>query len=132
MLHCFPCSTRSTLSASLPVFRRVRRWFWASGTPTCALKLRRSDTSAHESTHRVFLRTSSPNGSVTVKFARIGEPGEEVPVLVHGEHYYDMRSIAADIDGAFFAGGGIARAQRAFLEGALPEFQYGAACRICG
>ena len=67
---------------------------------------------------------------MTVKFARIGEPGEEVPVLVHGEHYYDMRSIAADIDGAFFAGGGIARAQRAFLEGALPEFQYGAACRI--
>jgi 2-keto-4-pentenoate hydratase/2-oxohepta-3-ene-1,7-dioic acid hydratase in catechol pathway len=47
-----------------------------------------------------------------------------------GEQYYDLRSITSDFDGAFFAGGGVARAQRAFLEGALPEFQRGASDRI--
>jgi 2,4-diketo-3-deoxy-L-fuconate hydrolase len=65
-----------------------------------------------------------------VKFARLGEPGEEVPVVVDGEYYYDLRSIAADIDGAFFASGGVARAQRAFTEGTLPELPRGESDRI--
>jgi 2,4-diketo-3-deoxy-L-fuconate hydrolase len=65
-----------------------------------------------------------------VKFSRIGEPGEEVPVVVDGEKFYDLRSITPDIDGAFFAADGVSTAQRAFLEGTLAEFKPGVSYRI--
>ena len=65
-----------------------------------------------------------------MKLARIGEPGQEIPVVVDGDHYFDIRSITADVDGAFLAGDGIARVERAFAEGALPELEFGAPRRV--
>lgn len=56
-----------------------------------------------------------------MKFARIGEVGHEIPVLVSQGSYLDLRSLTADLDGAFFTGDGIARARSALHEGALPE-----------
>jgi 2-keto-4-pentenoate hydratase/2-oxohepta-3-ene-1,7-dioic acid hydratase in catechol pathway len=56
-----------------------------------------------------------------MKFARIGDPGHEVPVLVTGERFLDLRSLTTDLDGAFFAGDGVAKVQRAVRDGALPE-----------
>jgi 2-keto-4-pentenoate hydratase/2-oxohepta-3-ene-1,7-dioic acid hydratase in catechol pathway len=56
-----------------------------------------------------------------VTFARIGEPGQEIPVIQHEGHSYDIRSIAADIDGAFLSGDGIAAARAALAAGPLPE-----------
>jgi len=67
-----------------------------------------------------------------MKFARIGEVGHEIPVLVSDGSYLDLRPLTADLDGAFFAGGGIARARSALHDGALPElalaeeFRFGA------
>lgn len=37
-----------------------------------------------------------------MKFARIGNFGNEVPVLIEGDKAYDLRSIAPDIDGEFW------------------------------
>jgi 2-keto-4-pentenoate hydratase/2-oxohepta-3-ene-1,7-dioic acid hydratase in catechol pathway len=54
-----------------------------------------------------------------MKFARIGEIGHEIPVLVTEEGYLDLRPLSGDLDGDFFAGDGIARVRRALEEGAL-------------
>ncbi|MGV8883713.1 MAG: fumarylacetoacetate hydrolase family protein [Rhodoglobus sp.] len=54
-------------------------------------------------------------------FARIGEPGHEIPVIQNDGRSYDLRSIAADIDGAFLSGDGIAAARAALAAGTLPE-----------
>jgi 2-keto-4-pentenoate hydratase/2-oxohepta-3-ene-1,7-dioic acid hydratase in catechol pathway len=67
-----------------------------------------------------------------MKFARIGEVGNEIPVLVTEGSYLDLRSLTTDLDGAFFAGNGIARARSALHDGVLPEltlpeeFRFGA------
>jgi len=37
-----------------------------------------------------------------MRFARLGEPGREVPVLVEGDAYYDISPITEDIAGDFF------------------------------
>jgi 2,4-diketo-3-deoxy-L-fuconate hydrolase len=37
-----------------------------------------------------------------MRFARLGEPGREVPVLVEGDAYYDISPITGDIAGDFF------------------------------
>lgn len=52
--------------------------------------------------------------------ARLGAPGHEVPVVRSGERLLDARSVTADFDAAFFAGGGIDRVRDAL--GELPEF----------
>lgn len=39
-----------------------------------------------------------------MRFARLGPQGSEIPVLVTDDGHYDLRSITADIDGAFLAG----------------------------
>ena len=54
-------------------------------------------------------------------FARIGEPGQEIPVIQNDGRSYDLRSIAADIDGAFLGSDGIAAARAALAAGTLPE-----------
>ncbi|MRX44740.1 fumarylacetoacetate hydrolase family protein [Agromyces kandeliae] len=52
--------------------------------------------------------------------ARLGAPGEEVPVVRVGDRVLDARGVTADYDGAFFAGDGIARLGAAL--DTLPEF----------
>ncbi|WP_347754884.1 fumarylacetoacetate hydrolase family protein [Agrococcus sp. ProA11] len=54
-----------------------------------------------------------------MRLARLGAVGAEVPVIIDGERALDLRSITADIDGAFLADG--MDAARAALEaGELP------------
>ena len=45
-----------------------------------------------------------------VAFGRIGPPGAEIPVARLGSETFDLRPITDDIDGAFLAADGIARA----------------------
>lgn len=55
-----------------------------------------------------------------MRFARLGPVDGEVPVVLAGDIAYDLRSITADIDGAFLAGGGVDRVRAALESGALP------------
>jgi len=55
-----------------------------------------------------------------VRFARLGPVGSEIPVVLHDGKAFDLRSIAADIDGAFFAAGGVEAARVAVNSGSLP------------
>ena len=55
-----------------------------------------------------------------MRFARLGPVGSEIPVVLHDGGAFDLRSIAADIDGAFFAADGIAAARSALAAGTLP------------
>jgi len=52
-------------------------------------------------------------------FARLGDPGTEIPVLRHDGAVYDLRPLTADIDGAFLAADGLARARAAADRGEL-------------
>ena len=51
---------------------------------------------------------------------RLGPPGEETPVIEADGRILDLRPLTDDIDGAFLADGGIARAREAAKEGYLP------------
>jgi 2-keto-4-pentenoate hydratase/2-oxohepta-3-ene-1,7-dioic acid hydratase in catechol pathway len=53
-------------------------------------------------------------------FARLGEPGAEIPVVQIGGVAYDLRSVTDDIDGAFLSSGGMARAVALAASGTLP------------
>ncbi len=56
-----------------------------------------------------------------MRLMRVGAPGAEIPVvhIAEGTHL-DLRSVTADIDPAFFATDGIARARAAIADGSLP------------
>lgn len=55
-----------------------------------------------------------------MRFMRLGEPGAEIPVVTDGTTTWDLRPLTADIDGAFLASDGLARAETAARDGALP------------
>jgi 2-keto-4-pentenoate hydratase/2-oxohepta-3-ene-1,7-dioic acid hydratase in catechol pathway len=55
-----------------------------------------------------------------MSFARLGDAGSEIPVLQSGGVSYDLRSLTGDIDGAFLADAGFARAKTALGAGELP------------
>lgn len=55
-----------------------------------------------------------------MRFARLGPVDAEIPVVFAGDTAHDLRSLTADIDGAFLAGGGIDRARAALDAGTLP------------
>jgi 2,4-diketo-3-deoxy-L-fuconate hydrolase len=57
-----------------------------------------------------------------MRFMRLGEPGAEIPVVSDGEQTWDLRPLTADLDGAFFASGGLERAEAAVAAGELPDF----------
>ncbi|MER7455916.1 fumarylacetoacetate hydrolase family protein [Micromonospora sp. NPDC126480] len=58
-----------------------------------------------------------------MRFMRVGRPGGERPVLFAGGRHFDLTGIAADVDGAFLAGGGVDRARAALSAGELPEIE---------
>ena len=58
---------------------------------------------------------------MSVTFSRLGAPGQETPVLRAQGRTYDLRDLTADIDGAFLASDGLARAEEACRRGELPE-----------
>ena len=56
-----------------------------------------------------------------MRLARIGVRGAEVPVLLDGNGYLDLRSLTADLDGPFLADRGLARVADAVEHGVLPR-----------
>ena len=65
-----------------------------------------------------------------MSFARLGDPGSEIPVLQSGGASYNLRALTADIDGAFLADSGLARARAEFEAGTLPILEDADALRI--
>ena len=65
-----------------------------------------------------------------MRFARLGDAGTEIPVVVDGDRSLDLRGITADIDGAFLGGDGIERARVAHAAGELPELPDASALRV--
>ena len=63
-------------------------------------------------------------------FARLGAVGTEIPVLHADGLTYDLRPLTTDIDGAFFASDGIARARAAVAAGELRELDGAEALRV--
>jgi 2-keto-4-pentenoate hydratase/2-oxohepta-3-ene-1,7-dioic acid hydratase in catechol pathway len=56
-----------------------------------------------------------------MKFLRVGPAGLERPAVLDARGVaYDLAPLTADIDGAFLAGGGVARVRAALAEGVLP------------
>src|SRR5690349_1021646 len=56
-----------------------------------------------------------------MRFQRLGDPGQEVPVVLDETGAArDLRPLTADIDGAFLAGDGVARTRTALRDGTLP------------
>jgi len=58
---------------------------------------------------------------MSVTFSRLGVPGRETPVLQAEGRTYDLRPLTTDIDGAFLASDGLARAEEAWRQGQLSE-----------
>ena len=65
-----------------------------------------------------------------MRIARLGTPGREIPVVVQHDDYYDLRSVTADIDGAFLADDGLDRAAAALAAGSLPRLDGAAGMRV--
>ncbi|WP_149083715.1 MULTISPECIES: fumarylacetoacetate hydrolase family protein [Microbacterium] len=65
-----------------------------------------------------------------MKFARLGTPGAEIPVLLEGDRYLDLRPVTSDVNGDFLAGDFVARVAAARDAGELPELPDAAAMRI--
>ncbi len=65
-----------------------------------------------------------------MKFARLGTPGTEIPVLVEGDRYLDLRSVTSDVNGDFLESDFVSRVAAARDAGELPELEDAAALRI--
>jgi 2-keto-4-pentenoate hydratase/2-oxohepta-3-ene-1,7-dioic acid hydratase in catechol pathway len=65
-----------------------------------------------------------------MKFARLGTPGAEIPVLVEGDRHFDLRPVTSDVNGDFLAGDFVARVTAARDAGELPELADAASLRI--
>lgn len=80
------------------------------------------------------IRESSPSNATiereSMKFARLGAAGAEVPIVQAGGESYDLRSITERIDGAFLADGGVERTRTALAAGELRSLDGASALRI--
>ncbi|WP_309066208.1 fumarylacetoacetate hydrolase family protein [Microbacterium sp.] len=65
-----------------------------------------------------------------MKFARLGEPGAEVPVVIDGDRTYDLRPVTSDVNGDFLADDPVGRTQAALDAGTLTELPDAAERRI--
>ncbi|WP_372969056.1 fumarylacetoacetate hydrolase family protein [Microbacterium sp.] len=65
-----------------------------------------------------------------MKFARLGPSGAEIPVLIEGEQYLDLRPVTSDVHGDFLAGDFRVRVEAARAAGELPELEGAAGMRI--
>ncbi|MBM7818102.1 2-keto-4-pentenoate hydratase/2-oxohepta-3-ene-1,7-dioic acid hydratase in catechol pathway [Cellulosimicrobium cellulans] len=54
---------------------------------------------------------------------RLGPLGHEIPAVAEAGATYDLRSLTADVDGAFLAADGVARVRDALAAGTLPVLQ---------
>jgi len=65
-----------------------------------------------------------------MRFARLGAPGAEIPAVIDGNRTLDLRPVTPDIDGAFLADDGVARAHAAVAAGSLAELPDAASLRV--
>ncbi|WP_102194084.1 fumarylacetoacetate hydrolase family protein [Microbacterium aurantiacum] len=65
-----------------------------------------------------------------MKFARLGDPGTEIPVLIEGDHYLDLRAVTSDVNGDFLAGDFRTRVAAAREADLLPVLEDAAAMRV--
>ncbi|MFJ4175486.1 fumarylacetoacetate hydrolase family protein [Microbacterium sp. NPDC089696] len=65
-----------------------------------------------------------------MKFARLGELGAEIPVLVEGDVHLDLRPVTSDVDGAFLASDVHARVESARAAGELVPLEGAADLRV--
>lgn len=65
-----------------------------------------------------------------MKIARLGEAGTEIPVLVDGDRYLDLRPVTSDVDGAFLEGDFRERVTAALESGKLEELAGAAQMRV--
>lgn len=65
-----------------------------------------------------------------MRFARLGNAGDEIPVIVDGDRHFDLRGITADIDAGFLGDGGVERARVALAAGELPELPDASSLRV--
>ncbi|GAA5202741.1 hypothetical protein GCM10025773_29100 [Microbacterium jejuense] len=56
-----------------------------------------------------------------MRFARLGAPGSEIPVVHTDSGTFDLRALTADIDGGFLGGDGLGRAAEEVSAGTLTE-----------
>ena len=73
---------------------------------------------------------ATPLERTSMRFARLGTLGAEIPVLLDGDRAYDLRPVANDVDGGFLASGGIDRARAALAAGTLDEVADAASLRV--
>jgi len=65
-----------------------------------------------------------------MRLARLGPLGAERPVLLDGDRVLDLAALTPDLDGGFFAAGGLDRVREALTAGALPELPGAASLRV--
>ncbi|CAH0154216.1 fumarylacetoacetate hydrolase family protein [Microbacterium sp. Bi121] len=65
-----------------------------------------------------------------MKFARLGAPGSEIPVVLDGDRHLDLRPLTSDVNGDFLAGDFHARVASALASGELAEVDGAARMRI--
>lgn len=65
-----------------------------------------------------------------MKFARLGESGSEIPVVIDGDHTFDLRSVTSDVNGEFLADDPAGRTQAALDAGSLPVLENADTLRI--
>ncbi|GAA1775699.1 fumarylacetoacetate hydrolase family protein [Agromyces lapidis] len=65
-----------------------------------------------------------------MRFARLGDPGSEIPVLLDGGRTLDLRGVTRDVDAEFLGGDGLARVRAALEAGSIPELDGAAELRI--
>ena len=63
-----------------------------------------------------------------MKLARLGDLGREIPVLIHGDRYLDLRGVVSDINADALSTAGLARIAAAV--DSLPELEGAAGLRI--
>lgn len=65
-----------------------------------------------------------------MKFARLGAPGSEIPVLIDGDRHLDLRPVTSDVNGEFLSGDFRLRVAAALAAGELDELEGAADLRI--
>jgi len=65
-----------------------------------------------------------------MKFARLGDAGSEIPVVIENDQAFDLRPVTSDVDGAFLAADPVRRTREALEAGQLPVLDGADALRI--
>ncbi|WP_194410278.1 fumarylacetoacetate hydrolase family protein [Microbacterium cremeum] len=65
-----------------------------------------------------------------MKFARLGEHGSEIPVVIDGDRHLDLRPVTSDVDGPFLADDPVGRTSAAIAAGLLPELPSAGSLRV--